>query len=285
MKSIRLAVFVSVAFAISALADGAGNAYVSIDAPGARNQGGVDFAVPGGSDSVTIAVKPQPGWELTSSPVVVIPKGSAGSWSARSFYGESGAGGEICVPTTTVTTNHIRAPKVDIKLQVNHGNGNGVKNAGGEIKDILGLSDNISLSGHGNGNGNGNKNPSLPGNPGNGDKERGGTINIGASVKNTEPGLHRVLTSHDTCPGGKSNVHTESRKDVAVMPNEYKWTWSVGDKSGTANGDTLLVSGISLPRGKYTLSVTVRASNSACGACSTTATASREINIGNGVVK
>ena len=49
MKKI-LATFVSaIALVSAAFADGAANAYVSIDAPGASNQGGVDFAVKGGA--------------------------------------------------------------------------------------------------------------------------------------------------------------------------------------------------------------------------------------------
>ncbi len=277
MKSIRLAALISMVFATSVLADGAANAYVSIDAPGARNQGGVDFAVADGHDTVSVAVKAQPGWELTSSPVVVIPKGSAGSWSAKSFYGESGAGGEICIPTTTVSTNHVRAPKVDIKLQVNHGNGNGAKGVAGKGNDKPG-------------------NPNKPGQPGNpdpgpgngngpGDKDRGGTINIAASVKSLEPGLHRILKVHDSCPGGKSNVRTEDRKDFPVTPDTFKWTWSIGGQSGASTGETLLVPGVTLPRGKYTLSVTLTVSSSACHACTDSATATREINIGNGVIK
>ena len=255
MKSIRLAALLSMVLAASALADGAANAYVAIAAPGASNQGGLDFAVAGGADSVSVAVKAQPGWELTSSPVVVIPKGSAGAWSARSFYGESGSGGEICVPTTTVSTNHIHAPKIAITLHVNHGNGNGAKAA----------------AGNGNGNGDG--------------KDRGGVINIAAAVSKMEPGLHRIRTVHDSCPGGKSNVHSEDERDFPVAPDTFKWTWSVGGQSGTSSDSALLVSGIQLPRGKYTLSVTLTASSGACGQCAATATATREVNIGNGVIK
>ena len=252
MKRI-LATFVSaVALVSAAFADGAANAYVSIDAPGARNQGGVDFAVKGDADAVSVAVTPQPGWELTSSPVVAIPKGTAGKWSAKSFYGESGADGEICVPTTTVSTNHIHAPKIAITLHVNHGNGNGAK---GE-DDVA------------------DKN-----------KDRGGVINIGASIKSLDPGLHRILKVHDTCPGGKSNIHTEDKTDSDVAPDKFTWTWSVGGQSGTATGSTLLVSGIQLPRGKYTVKVTLTASSSVCSACSDSASASKDINIGNGVIK
>ncbi len=255
MKKI-LATFVSSVALVSAVfADGAANAYVSIDAPGARNQGGLDFAVKGEAEAVSVAVKPQPGWELTSPSVVVIPKGTAGIWSARSFYGESGSGGEICVPTTTISTNHIHAPEIAITLHVNHGNGNGAKAA----------------AGNGNGNGDG--------------KERGGVINIAAAVSKMEPGLHRIRTVHDSCPGGKSNVHTEDERDFPVAPDTFKWTWSVGGQSGTSSDSALLVSGIQLPRGKYTLSVTLAASSGACGQCAATATATREVNIGNGVIK
>ncbi len=232
-----------------AMADGAANAYVSIDAPGASNQGGLDFAAASGAEAVSVTVTPQPGWVLTSSPVVTIPKGQAGTWSARSFYGESGAGGEICIPTTTVSTNHVSAPKIEVKLQVNHGHGNDVADAN---KD---------------------------------DKERGGVINIGASIKGLAPGLHRETTIHDTCPGGKSNRHSENKRDFSVNPDTYKWTWSVGGQSGTATGSTLLVSGIKLERGKYTVTVSVAASSSLCSACSASASASKEINIGNGVIK
>ena len=252
MKHALFATLLSIVLlAGSALADGAANAYVSIDAPGASNQGGLDFAAAGGADTVSVAVTPQPGWVLTSSPVVTIPKGQAGAWSARSFYGESGAGGEICIPTTSVSTNHISAPKIDVKLQVNHGQGNG---ASGTVaaKD---------------------------------DKERGGVINIGASIKGLVPGLHRETTVHDSCPGGKSNRHSESKRDFNVSPDSYKWTWSVGGQSGTATGSTLLVSGIKLERGKYTVTVTLTASSSHCPACSASASASKEINIGNGVIK
>ena len=256
MKKI-LATFVSsVALVSAAFADGAANAYVSIDAPGAKNQGGVDFAVKGETDAVSVAVTPQPGWELTSSPVVVIPKGTAGKWSAKSFYGESGADGEICVPVTTISTNHIHAPKIAITLHVNHGNGNGVtggNDAAAKDKDK--------------------------------DKDRGGVINIGASIKSLDPGLHRVLKVHDTCPGGKSNVHTEDKTDSDVAPDTFTWSWSVGGQSGTATESTLLVSGIQLPRGKYTVQVSLSATSSKCAACSASASASKDINIGNGVIK
>ena len=253
-----LATFVSLfaLLAASAMAGGAANAYVSIDAPGARNQGGVDFAVKGDTDAVSVVVKPQPGWELTSSPVVVIPKGTAGKWSARSFYGESGSDGEICVPTTTISTNHVHAPKIDISLKVNNGKGNGV--TGGN--DVAGKDKDK-------------------------DKDRGGVINIGASIKSLEPGLHRVLKVHDTCPGGKSNVHSEDKTDIDIAPDTFTWTWSVGGQSGTAKGSSLLVSGIQLPRGKYTVKVTLEASSSQCRACSASASASKDINIGNGVIK
>ncbi len=255
MKSLIVAAFSSIAFVSAAVAGEAANAYVSIDAPGASNQGGVDFAVKGDAEAVSVAVKAQPGWELTSSPVVVIPKGTAGKWSARSFYGESGSDGEICVPTTSISTNHIHAPKIEITLHVNHGNG---KSANDEA------------SGKGNGNG---------------DKDRGGVINIGASMKGFEPGLHRILKVHDTCPGGKSNVHTEDKTDIDIAPDSLKWTWSVGGQSGTATGSSLLVSGIQLPRGKYTVKVTLEASSSKCRACSASASASKDINVGNGVIK
>ena len=250
MKKILASIVSSIAFVSASFAGEAANAYVTIDAPGASNQGGVDFAVKDGGDAVSVAVKPQPGWELTSPSVVVIPKGSAGKWSAKSFYGESGSGGEICVPTTTVSTNHVHAPKIDINLHVNHGNGS---------KDVAGK--------------------------GNDDKERGGVINVGASLKSFSPGLHRILTVHDTCPGGKSNVHTEDKTDIDVAPDTFKWTWSVGGQSGTATGSALLVSGIQLPRGKYTVKVTLTATCSKCAACTATASASKEINIGNGVIK
>jgi hypothetical protein len=258
MKSLIVAAFSSVALVSAAVAGEAANAYVSIDAPGAKNQGGVDFAVKGDTDAVSVAVKPQPGWELTSSPVVVIPKGTAGKWSARSFYGESGSDGEICVPTTSVSTNHVHAPKIDVNLHVNHGNGK--------------VGDDAVAKGNGNGNGNG-------------DKDRGGIINIGASLKSFSPGLHRILKVHDTCPGGKSNVHTEDKTDIDIAPDTFKWTWSVGGQSGTAAGSALLVSGIQLPRGKYTVKVTLTATCSKCAACTATASASKEINIGNGVIK
>ena len=252
MKSICLAALVTAAFAATALADGAANAYVAIEAPGARNKGGLDFAVSGGADSVSASVKAQPGWELTSSPVVNIPKGSAGTWSAKSFYGESDAGGEICVPTTTVSTNHVHAPKLSVTLHVNHGNGAKAETAG-------------------NGNG--------------GNKERGGIINIAAGIGKMDPGLHRIRTVHDSCPGGKSNIHTEDERDLPVAPDTFKWTWSVGGQSGTSSDPALIVSGVQLPRGKYTLSVTLAASSRACPACTATATASKEINIGNGVIQ
>ncbi len=236
----------------SVLADGAANAYVSIDAPGARNQGGVDFAVKDSGDAVSVAVKAQPGWELTSSPVVVIPKGSAGTWSAKSFYGESGSGGEICVPTSSISTNHIHGPKVKISLQVSHGNGS-AKSAEGEVAAN--------------------------------DKERGGIINIAAVITGVEPGLHRVLKVHDTCPGGKSNVHTEEANDIPIPLDNFKWSWSVGGQFGTSTDSALLVPGVKLSKGKYTVSVTLTATSSKCGSCNASASATREINIGNGVIK
>ena len=257
MKSLIVAAFSSVALVSAAVADGAANAYVSIDAPGASNQGGVDFAVKGDADAVSVAVKPQPGWELTSSPVVVIPKGSAGKWSAKSFYGESGSDGEICVPTTDVAEKHVHAPKISVSLHVNHGKGNGVTEE---------------TTGKGNGNGNA-------------DKDRGGVINIGASMNLVESGLHQIVTIKDSCPGGKSNVHTEDKEDKKISPDTYTWTWSVGGQSGTAKGTTLLVSGIQLPRGKYTVNVTLKATSGTCAACTATASASKNINIGNGVIK
>ncbi len=254
MKKLLPAILAATLVSVSgALADDAANAYVSIDAPGARNEGGVDFAVKNDKDSTIVTVKAQPGWTLTSPTVVEIPKGSAGSWSAKSFYGESSSSGEICVPTTSVSTNHLRAPEGSVKLFVNHGQGNGAKDS---AKDN-----------------------------GNGDKERGGVINIGASIKGLAPGLHRVTATHDTCPGGKSNRHSENKRDFSVNPDTYKWTWSVGGQSGTATGSTLLVSGIKLERGKYTVTVSVAASSSLCSACSASASASKEINIGNGVIK
>ena len=250
MKKILVSLASSVLASAIAFADGATNAYVSIDAPGARNQGGLDFAVSGGADAVSVVVAPQPGWELTSSPVVVIPRGAAGKWSARSFYGESGSDGEICVPTTEVSEKHVHAPNISVSLHVNHGNGNGAKDAA--AKD---------------------------------EKDRGGIINIGASMNDVESGLHRILTVHETCPGGKSNVRTEDRTDIEISPDTFIWTWSVGGQSGTASGSTLLVSGIQLPRGKYTVNVTLKATSSTCAACTATASASKAINIGNGVIK
>jgi hypothetical protein len=250
MKKILASIVSSVALISAVFADGAANAYVSIDAPGASNQGGVDFAVKGGADAVSVAVKPQPGWELTSSPVVVIPKGTAGKWAAKSFYGESGSDGEICVPTTEVSEKHIHAPKISVTLHVNHGKGNGAIETA--AKD---------------------------------DKDRGGVINIGASMNVVESGLHHILTIKDSCPGGKSNVHTEEKADKQVSPDTFTWTWSVGGQSGTATGSTLLVSGIKLPRGKYTVNVTLKATSSTCAACSASASASKDINIGNGVIK
>ena len=74
MKKILVSLASAVLVSSVAFADGAANAYVSIDAPGARNQGGVDFAVSGDANAVSVAVTPQPGWELTSSPVVVRPQ-------------------------------------------------------------------------------------------------------------------------------------------------------------------------------------------------------------------
>ena len=186
---------------------------------------------------------------MASSPVVPIPKGQAGTWSAKSFYGESGAGGEICVPTTSVSTNHISAPKIDVTLHVNHGNG---------AQNVV---------------------------EGKDDKERGAVINIGASAKVLAAGLHRETTVHDSCPGGKSNRHSETKRDFSVNPDTYKWSWSVGGQSGTATGSTLLVSGIKLPRGKYTVSVSVSATSSRCPACGASASASKQINVGNGVIK
>ena len=259
MKKLLPAILAATLVSVSgALADGAANAYVSIDAPGARNEGGVDFAVKNDKDSTIVTVKAQPGWTLTSSPVVEIPKGSAGSWSAKSFYGESSSSGEICVPTTSVTTNHLRAPEGSVKLFVNHGQGNGV--TGG--KDAA-------EKDKGNGNG---------------DKERGGVINIAASLQSLEPGVHRILKVHDTCPGGKSNVHTSDHTDIPVAPDTFSWSWSVGGQSGTSRDSSLLVSGVKLERGKYTVTVTLTATSSACPSCKLTSSASREINIGNGVI-
>lgn len=243
-----IAAFVSVAG--FAMADGAGNAYVAVDAPGAKRQGGLDFAAKGNGDTTVVAVKAQPGWVLTSSPVQSIPKGSAGKWSARSFYGESNAEGEICIPTINVSTNHVKAPKAEVKLQVNEGNTHS-----GEKPETL-------------------KN----------DKDRGGIINIGASIHSLTPGLHRVITVTDSCPGGQSNKHSEEKKDISVKPDTYQWSWSVGGQSGTSNGETLLVGGIKLARGKYTVTVSVTASSSTCPACRYSGSASREINIGNGVI-
>ena len=111
------------------------------------------------------------------------------------------------------------------------------------------------------------------------------TLNIGASAKVLAAGLHRETTVHDSCPGGKSNRHSETKRDFSVNPDTYKWSWSVGGQSGTSSDSALLVSGIQLPRGKYTLSVTLTASSGACGQCAATATATREVNIGNGVIK
>ena len=233
MKSLVVAAISSIMLVSASVAGEASNAYVSIDAPGASNQGGVDFAVKGDADAVSVAVKPQPG-----------------KWSAKSFYGESGSDGEICVPTTEVSEKHVHAPKVSVSLHVNHGKGNGAKETA--AKD---------------------------------DKDRGGVINIGASMNLVESGLHQILTIKDSCPGGKSNVHTEEKTDKKVSPDTYTWTWSVGGKSGTATGSTLLVSGIQLPRGKYTVSVTLKATSGSCAACTATASASKEINIGNGVIK
>ena len=253
MKKLLPAILAATLVSVSgALADGAANAYVSIDAPGARNEGGVDFAVKNDKDSTIVTVKAQPGWTLTSPTVVEIPKGSAGSWSAKSFYGESSSSGEICVPTTSVSTNHLRAPEGSVKLFVNHGQGNGAKD-----------------SAKGNGNG---------------DKERGGVINIAASLQSLEPGVHRILKVHDTCPGGKSNVHTSDHTDIPVAPDTFSWSWSVGGQSGTSRDSSLLVSGVKLERGKYTVTVTLTATSSACPSCKLTSSASREINIGNGVI-
>ncbi len=235
-----------------ALADSAANAYVTVAAPGAKTAGGVDFATSASGDSVMVEVKANPGWVLTSPSTLVIPKGQAGAWSARSFYGESDSGGEICIPQTTTTSNHVKPPRGEVKLQVNHGNNNPGASAGAGA--------------------------------GHGDKDRGGVINIGASLFKDSAGLHRVVTAHDSCPGGKSNKHTEESGDEAVLPDTFAWTWSVGDVSGSSREETLLVSGVVLPRGKYTVTVTLSASSSTCPSCKLSATATREINIGNGVI-
>ncbi len=234
---------------ISALADAAANAYVTVEAKEARAVNGLDFAT-GGEDPVVVTVSAQPGWVLTSPSSLTIPKGEAGAWSARSFYGESGAGGEICIPRSSVSTNHLSAPKVDISLHVDSGN-----RASGDDKD----------SG--------------------GDKERGGVINIRAAPKGIVAGRHRIVTAHDTCPGGKSNEHSETNVEELVQPDSFVWEWSVGGQSGRAEGQSLVVTGIRLPHGKHTVSVTLTVSNSACSACRASATAKKDVNIGNGVIK
>lgn len=250
MKKMFLPVVVAVvSVAGLAVADGAGNAYVSVDAPGARQQGGLDFAAEGNGDTTVVAVKAQPGWVLTSPAVQSIPKGSAGKWSARSFYGESSAGGEICIPTVNVSTNHVKSPSAELKIQVNEGNNHpGEKNDKG------------------------------------GDKERGGVINIAGSLHSLVPGLHRVTTVTDTCPGGESNKHSEDKKDVSVTPDTYKWSWSVGGQSGTSDKEVLLATDIKLPHGKYTITVSVVASSRVCPSCRYSGTATRAWNVGNGVI-
>ena len=234
---------------LAAFADSAANAYVSISAQEARNTGGLDFAV-GGIDPVVVTVTAQPGWVLTSPSTLSIPEGTAGSWAARSFYGESGAGGEICIPRTSSTTNHIAAPKLGVKLHVDHGNG----------KDA------------------------VAGKPDD-DRERGGVINIRASADRIVAGRHQVVTIHETCPGGKSNERTKTSAEIAINPDEFLWEWSVGGQSGTAKGQNLVVTGIRLSRGKYTVSVTLTATSSVCSACRASATETKAVNIGNGVIK
>ena len=246
---------VSVATAFSAMvcmaafAESAANAYVTINAAKARTAGGLDFAT-GGPDPVVVTVTAQPGWVLTSPSTLTIPEGTAGIWSARSFYGESGAGGEICIPRSTSSTNHVAAPKLDIKLHVDQGNGKGT----------------------------------VAGKPGD-DRERGGIVNIHASANGIVAGRHQVVTIHESCPGGKSNVRTKTSAEIAVRPDDYLWEWSVGDQSGSARGESLAVTGVRLPHGKYTVSVTLTVSCSSCPACRASATETKSVNIGNGVIK
>ena len=195
-RRVSLLAAFALAVGLSTLADTAANAYVKISASGAKAANGLDFAT-GGEDPVTVFVSAQPGWVLTSPSTLTIPQGQAGRWSARSFYGESDAGGEICIPRTSVATNHLAAPKFDISLHVDSGN----------------------------------RTSGADGSAGN-DRERGGVVNIRASMGGLVPGRHLLTTVHDTCPGGESNEHSETKAEVSVPPDPFVWEWSAGGQSG-----------------------------------------------------
>ena len=124
----------------------------------------------------------------------------------------------------------------------------------------------------------------VAGKPGD-DRERGGIVNIHASANGIVAGRHQVVTIHESCPGGKSNVRTKTSAEIAVRPDDYLWEWSVGDQSGSARGESLAVTGVRLPHGKYTVSVTLTVSCSSCPACRASATETKSVNIGNGVIK
>lgn len=257
-----------------AFADDAANAYVSVKGPKVKTTGGVDFAVDSNSDSVTVSVEAQPGWVLTSPAVQNIPKGQAGQWKAKSFYGESDAGGEICIPTETITTNHISAPHFSVTLNyscvpVGEKGNNGTQGN-------IGVGQGNEHVGEGN-NGNGK---GIPGNePEHNKKDRDAKLSFTAAAADEKGGHHKVVIIRETCPGGKSNKKTRDNKDITTTPDDYAWSWSCGPHSGTGKGKSLVVGPLDLPAGKYELSVTLTAKCSECGQCVYSKTSKKNLNV------
>lgn len=215
----------STVFAVAmAFADGAENAYVSVEAPNAKATSGVDFAVDGKSESVNVGVTAQPGWNLTTPSVQNISKGQAGNWKATSIFGESEADGEICIPTETITTNHISAPHFSIALNyttvsVNRNNGNNGNVGVGQGNEHVGEGNNGNCKG-------------IPGVGQNKKDGKGVKLTFAAVANDCRGGRHKEVIVRESCPGSKSNKITRDSGNVTTIPDIYEWEWSCGAYSG-----------------------------------------------------
>lgn len=256
-------------------ADEAANAYVTVSAPKAKASSGVDFAIDGKGDSVSVGIKAQPGWVLTSPSVQNIPKGQAGYWKAKSFYGESDGEGEICIPVESVSTNHVSAPHFPLHVNVsciqNNGNGNNGNNGN------IGVGQGNEHVGEGN-NGNGK---GIPGNDPskNGKKGNGAVLSFTSDPGNLTNGRHKIVIDRESCPGGKTNKKTHETNNSEIVPDIYQWSWSCGPHSGTETGESIAVGPLNLDAGKYTLAVTLTVKSSICPACTYTKTQTRNLNV------
>lgn len=87
------------------------NAYVEVEstAPVSRN-GGLDFRIPDATNRVSVQVSPPTGWQLLTPRRMDMGSGLARAWKVANVLGESGGGGEICIPSSSIEDRHAAAP-------------------------------------------------------------------------------------------------------------------------------------------------------------------------------